>query len=251
MLISRAHYGALLFAIVLTGCGGGGGSDFEPAEPITARGFYDVTLSNGRTGGLVVLGDGTYWGIYSTVSNDNIVAGVIQGTGTENGNTFTSSNGRDFNLEIAEILSFSVASTFSEMASFSGTATYSGGGGTVMYTGTYDDSFDDTPSLTAIAGSYSGEAVSSGGNELAQLTINGSGNFTGSGGSGCTFSGTVTPRTDGNVFNLSVRFNGGVCVNGTATLNGIAVYDDVEQAIIGVVLNGSRSDGVILIGAKS
>lgn len=249
MSVARSHVGLSLITFILIGCGGGG-SDFEPAEPIKARGFYDMTLSNGRTGALVVLGDGSYWGIYSTVANDDIVAGVLQGTGTETGNNFTSTNGRDFNIEGADVLSFSVASTFSEMTSLGGTATYSGGGGTVTFTGTYDDTFDDTPSLAAIAGSYFGEAASSGGNETAQFTINGSGNFTGSGGSGCSFNGTFSPRSDGNVFNLSIRFNGGECVNGTSTLTGIAVYDPIEAAIIGAALNGSRSDGVIFVGAK-
>lgn len=249
MTLHLRRWALLCIAAALTSCGGGG-SDLAPSTPTAARGLYQGALSNGRVASLVVLSDGTFWGIYSDVSNDNLIAGVLQGRGNTGGNSFTSTNGRDFNLEGLGILTFSAAATFSEMASFSGTATYSGGGGSVTYSGTYEDSFDDAPVVTALAGTYTGEAATSDGTEAASVTINSAGTFTGSGSSGCTFSGSLAPRTDGNVFDVAITFNGGVCVNGSNTIRGIALYDATDKQLIAAALNNSRTDGAIFVGVK-
>lgn len=240
---------AILSATLLSGCGGGGGGDGGSTEPTPARGSYDVTFNNGRSGGLVVLSDGTFWGVYSAVGNDAVIAGLIQGSGTTNGSGFTSGNGRDFSFEGNGVSNFSVNSQFEEMASFAGTASYATGN--VTFAGTYDDTFDDTPSLAAVAGSYTGQAANTGGIELASFSINGAGAFSGSGASGCTFSGSLTPRTDGNVFNVAITFNGGVCLFGTSTIRGIAVYEPESAGLLVAVVNGSRTDGGLFLGFKS
>lgn len=245
---SRTLASLLTLCTLTAACGGGGGGVEDFALPTPARGFYTLTLNNGRTGYLTILSDGTYWGLYSTVANDNVVAGLLQGSGNTNANQFTSGNGRDFNLEGLEILEFDVTATFSEMASIAGTADY--GGDTVSFTGVYDDSFELTPSLAAVAGSYSGEAASSGGNETATFTVTTAGVVSGSGSSGCTFSGTLEPRTDGNVFDTTITFHGGVCVNGSQTTHGIAVYDDTTHHLDAAVLNNARDDGAIFLGDK-
>lgn len=240
---------AILSATLVSGCGGGGGSDGGGAtEPTPARGAYNVTFDSGRTGGLVILGDGTYWGVYTAEGNDGVIAGLIQGTGATNGAAFTSTNGRDFSFELAEIFNFSVNSQFAEMESIAGTVSYPGGG--VTFAGPYDPTFDNTPTLAAVAGSYVGEAVSSGGNELASFTITSGGVFSGSGESGCSFTGSITPRTDGNVFNVAITFNGGVCVNGSTTIRGIAVYEPETQGLLSAALNNSRTDGALFFGFK-
>lgn len=234
--------------LFLSACGGGGGG-FEPAEPTAARGLYSGPISNGRALDFVVLGDGTYWGVYSTVADDNLVAGLIQGQGSTSGTAFTSSNGRDFNLEGLGIQNLTLNAEFDEMTSFEGTARYSPSN-EVTFTATYDDDFELTPSLASVAGTFSGMAASSGGTESATLSISAVGAVTGSGSSGCTFSGTIAPRADGNVYDVSISFNGGTCVNGTATTAGIGVYDATAKQLIAAVLNGSRTDGAIFVGTK-
>ena len=251
MSLPRLAALAPFFLVAACGGGGGGGGDDFESEPTAARGFYVGTTNTGRAVEAVVLSNGTYWAIYSTVANDNVVAGVLQGRGSTSGTSFTSSNGRDFNLEGLEILPFSLDATFAEMASLSGTADYTGPTGNVTFSAVYDDSFELTPSLATVATSYSGTAASSAGAESATFTITSGGAISGSGSSGCTFSGTVAPRTDGNVYDITVKFNGGPCVNGTETIKGIAVYDATAEVLTAAALNGDRDDGVIFVGSPT
>lgn len=179
------------------------------------------------------------------------MAGVLQRRASTDGTSLISSNGRDFNLEGLGILTFSLQATFDEMTSISGVADYSGPTGNVTFSGTYDDTFEDTPSLETIDGGYDGTAASSGGIEGVVFTISSAGAISGSGSSGCTFTGTIAPRTDGNVYDISIKFNGGVCVNGTGTVTGIAVYDAVNERLTAAALNSDRDDGAIFIGAPT
>lgn len=247
---SFARVLAPLIGLIVAACGGGSSSDGESSEPTPARGFYTGFTSTSRAVNVVILSNGTYWGLYSDPSDDTRLAGVLQGRGSTSGTSFTSSNGRDFNLEGVGILNFSLQSTFAEMSSISGIADYAGPTGNITFTASYDDSFELTPTLAAIQGSYSGEAASSGGVESASFSISSSGAVSGSGSSGCTFTGKITPRTDGNVYDLTVKFNGGVCVNGTASVTGIAVYEDPEDTLTAAVLNSDRDDGAIFLGTK-
>lgn len=71
----------------------------------------------------------------------------------------------------------------------------------MTFNGTYDASFKQAPSLAAVAvaGTYSGIGPSAG----TTVTVATSGAITGTDG-GCTFTGTATPRTDGNAFNVPI-----------------------------------------------
>jgi len=80
-----------------------------------------------------------------------------------------------------------------------------------------------------------------------------SGSLTGAGSSGCTFSGSITPRASGKaVYNVSVTFAGGVCLFGTQTINGIAVVagSGAAQALYAAALNATRSSGFVLISTR-
>jgi hypothetical protein len=105
-------------------------------------------------------------------------------------------------------------------------------------------------SLSIIEGTYSGEAITSAGTEFAMLTVSSSGAISGSGASGCSFVGSASPRASGNVYDLSVTFQGGVCVNGTSTLTGIGDFTSSTSTMAAVALNASRSDGFVFFGVK-
>lgn len=241
-----------LIAVGLSACGGGGGggsSGSTPPPSGTAEGLWQGSTNTNRAIAGVVLDDGTYWFIYSSAGNSVVIAGVVQGNGASNNGGFSSSNGKDFNLEGLGVNNFTLAGTYTQKSGLVGTLTYSPSS-TTTFTNSYDTDYDLTPSLAAIAGNYSGSAATSGGTESATVIITSSGAITGRGASGCNYTGSASPRTKGNVYNISVTFSGGVCANGTSTVTGIAYFDAPTKQLTSAALNSARSDGFIYVGTK-
>jgi len=241
----------VIAVLVMVGCGGGGGDGGggSPNVSSPAEGLWQGTTNTNRRIAGVVLEDGTYWLIYSPVGSSTVIAGVAQGTSTSSNGSFTSSDGKDFNLEGLGINNFTVAGTYTAKSTIGGTLTYAPSG-TTTFTGSYDTDYDLTPSLAAIAGTYSASAATSGGIDSATVIISGTGAISGVGASGCSFTGSATPRTKGNVYNVSVTFGGGVCANGTSTVTGVAYYDASSKQITSAALNSGRTNGFIVVGVK-
>jgi hypothetical protein len=233
---------------LIVGCGGGGG-DAPAAVPsvVSASGLWKGATNTNRTITGLVLSDSTYYVLYSAVGNPNLIAGVVQGTGSLNGSTFSSSNGRDFNIEGAGVLPVTVSATAATKQSLNGSVVYTGG--TTTFSSSYSVDFEVTPTLAAVAGTFSGQVALSQGVQSASVTVSSGGQLTGTG-SGCAFSGTVTPRTDGNAYNFSVTFGASPCFFAGQTLTGIAYYDATVKRLYAAAPNASRTDGVLYVGTK-
>jgi hypothetical protein len=124
------------------------------------------------------------------------------------------------------------------------------GVGATTFTSNYSADYDVTPSLAILAGTFTGQVISSQGVENATVTVNAVGGITGTGVSGCSVTGTATPRTNGNVFNLSLTFGGAPCLFANQTMAGIAYFDSVAKRIYGATPNAARTDGVLFVGVK-
>jgi hypothetical protein len=238
--------GLLIVAWAVAACGGGGSTSTAVS---TAEGLWNGTISSGRTADALVLDDGTYWVIYSLVGNSSVIAGAAQGNGTSNNGTFSSSNGIDFNLEGFGINPFTLSSSYTAKSTLSGTITYPS---STAYTfkATYDTDYDFMPSLATIAGTYVGTAATLGGIESATLTVSGTGAMSGRSATGCTYTGTASLRPKGNVYNISVTFEGGICSNGTATVTGVAYFNAKTNQLIAAALNSDRTNGFLGEGIK-
>ena len=216
----------------------------------TAEGLWIGTTNTFRSLTGIVLENGTYWVLYSSPNNSTVIAGVVQGSGTSLNGSFSSSNAKDFNLEGKGIDNATVSGSYITKRSFNGAVTYSSLNPSVTFTSTYDPSYEEIPRLTRLAGTYAGTAAVVGGTESASLTVTSSGAISGFGMSGCEFSGTATPHLKGNVFDLTVTFGGGVCLNGTSTVTGIGYFDVTSGQLYGAALNSGRSNGFIFVGTK-
>ncbi|MGI9302241.1 MAG: hypothetical protein ACR2RB_05970 [Gammaproteobacteria bacterium] len=252
-LHKTACVGALT-ALAMSGCGGG--SDPAPASTPSssgsAEGIWNGTTDTSRTIAGIVLDDGTYYVIYASPGSSAGPSGVIQGNGTSNNGNFSSSNTRDFNLEGLGVLSATVSANSSARQSFNGSINYADPSvGSVSFTSTYDTRYDATPNLNALAGTYTGDVASSAGSESASVTVASNGSFTGSGASGCTFTGTAIPRSSGNIFNISISFAAAPCVLPNTTVSGVAFFDEASGDLIATAPNSSRTDGVLFIGTKT
>jgi len=211
--------------------------------------LYEGSTSNGRFVTGLVLDDGTLYFLYSVVGNSSVIAGVVQGNGTSSGTTFTSSNTVDFNLEGYGVLTGSVSATYSAEQSISGTLSYSNGA-INTFAGTYDPLYEATPSLTALAGTFTGQAASSAGVATANVTVQSNGTITGTVSGGCGFTGTAAPRARGNVFNASISFGSAPCPFANQTLSGIAFFNPNTKRLYVAAPNAARSDGVLFVGTK-
>jgi hypothetical protein len=246
---------ACAIAATLSACGGGGLGipDLVPQTQNTTipEGLYAGTTSTNRTIVGLVLDDGTYYILYSDINNPALIAGVFQGSGTALNGSFSSSNGKDFNLQGLGVLSANISASYTLKQSFNGSINYPSLNQTGSFTGSYDSKYELTPSLATIAGTYTGTSgTSSGVGDNVTLTISSSGTITGSGASGCTFSGTVAPRSKGNVYNASITFGGSPCLFANTTVTGGAYYDAVAKRLYAVGLKAARDNGVIFVGTK-
>lgn len=242
--------GALLASILLaSACGGGGFDVTAPSPSPTAQGLWIGTTNTGRTGTALVFSDGSYYVIYSPVGNSTTIAGVVQGSGTSSSGTFFSSNARDFNLEGLGVLAATVSASYSSKQSFNGSITYSTGG-SVTFTTAYDAAYENAASLAVLAGTYTGQVVSSAGIENATLTVSTNGAISGASSLGCSATGTASPRTDGNAYNLSITFGAAPCIFANQTFAGIGYFNSATKRLYAAAPNAARTDGVLFVGTK-
>jgi hypothetical protein len=264
----------LLISFALTACGGSGNNSsvsgsnpsvesnsngssvVTPTLVGSPEGLWKGTTNTDRTTLGFVLDTNEYWIIYSIAGNSTALGGVLQGSGVTDGGTFTSDNGKDINMEGSGARDISLIANYQEKSTFNGVLSYPDPLliPLTSLSATYDADYEQSPSLADIAGNFAGTAYSSAFIEPSHITISSTGALTGSTGdlktTSCIFSGTVTPRFHGNVYDISITFGGGGCVNGTDKLIGVAYFDSANSALTIATLNQSRT-GAFLYGGTS
>jgi hypothetical protein len=128
--------------------------------------------------------------------------------------------------------------------------TYPGLNQTYTFTTSYDAAYAQAPSLSAIAGTYTGIASTVGSNQLTTIAIRSSGVVVGTDTGGCSFLGAAVPRSKGNLYDLSLVFGGGTCSNGTNAVTGVGYLDSSAKRLYLALLNGPRTDGLVFVGIK-
>ncbi len=231
-------------------CGGGyresDVSFLSQPTATSAEGRWTGTAPTGRTVAGLVLEDGSYWLFYSAKNNPNILAGVIQGTGTSHSCSFGSSNTRDFNLEGAGIRTATMRGTYVPNKRFDGTIAYFNGD-TESFTSTSDADAESAPNLTLVTGTYSGLRTD---NHQVTVTVDAAGTLSDHASDGCTVAGTLSPRATGNVFHTSVTFGGDACRKGSETVTGVAFYDAATNRLYIAALNDARTTRYLFLGTK-
>lgn len=234
---------ATTLTLLLAACGGSGDDAPPPnGNTASAQGLWVGTTATNRALTGLVLSDGSYFIVYS-VANGSAVGGVVQGTGTVTGSTFSSGNARDFNFQGGGFNNGAVTAAVTTKQSFNGNIS-----GTT-FTTAYDVRYETAPTLAAVAGTYDGNSASSNGSGGTTLTIATTGAISSNSG-GCTITGTVTPRVDGNAYNVSLVFGGAPCFFANQTLSGVAYFDAPNKRLYSVTPNAARSDVLFFVGTK-
>lgn len=236
----------LAAAAALVACGGGGGaapaSAPVPVTNVSAEGIWNGTTSTGFSVFFVILENGESWGIYGLTS----ITGAFFGNASTNSSSI-SMNGTSFDF-ISRV--GSPGTLTGTVVSKSTLNLVSPAGSTLN--AAYSTSYDQTPSLAALAGTYSGQAVSGGtAPQATTVTISATGTVNAVV-VGCATSGSVIPRATGkNIFNVSVTSVGPACALGTGTVStGIAYFNPVTRQFIAMALNPSKGDGFVYTGTR-
>jgi hypothetical protein len=247
---------ALASSMLVAACGGGGGdSAATPAPSTSAEGVYGGALSGSTSSAfnLLVLENGEFWSLYGVQTSTVFgVAGFAQGTGTSTNSSFSSSNAKDFGF--APALAGSLTATYNAIAKTI-TGTVTAGTGTVGFSGgpiagsLYN--YDTAASLTTIAGAWTTTSITG---ETVAINVAANGAYTAAGSSGCTFSGTVTPRASGkNVFNVSLTFGAAPCALSGQSGTGIAIAYPLTGGLTQLLIaatDSTRTYGAGVFGTR-
>ncbi|MDR0577511.1 MAG: hypothetical protein LBI87_08255 [Candidatus Accumulibacter sp.] len=208
---------------------------------------------------MLMLENGEFWTIYGNYDSQNVlrVTGFIQGTGTSNDVSFTSSNAKDYMWDYyghyQSAVNGNLSATYDNSAgTFSGTFIEAGGisqfSGGPMTRSTYN--YNTPANLADISGSWYLDAPDAG----VVVSIDPSGSFTGLSAYGCFMSGNIVPRPSGkNVFNVTIWFSGSPCDLANQTATGIASAYPLSNGRTHLIVAGmdaSRSYGAVLFGTR-
>ncbi|MDM0116918.1 hypothetical protein QTI66_32850 [Variovorax sp. J22R133] len=244
----------LASAAVLTACGGGGGGGDNKAAAQTLvqappaagpEGFYKGKAGTADVTG-VVLDDGRSYAIYTTPDRADL-GGVVIARGSASNGTYTSTVAKDFVVEQG-VRSGSLTASYVAKTSFNGT--FVSGGKTTQFTGTYSTDYELTPSLAAVAGVYDFALMASEGSVGSGVVTVTSAGALSSSEPGCSTSGTVQPKSKGNVFDMTWTSTGVNCLFPGVTLSGIGIYDAGRKAFLTIVHNADITSGTLAAGIK-
>lgn len=245
---------AMAASVLLVACGGGGGSSESapptptPGEP-APEGFYNGISDVGATVKGVVLNNHEYYVLYGEDSGDVFtVYGIILGSGAATTDTFTSGNLKDFHFLNGNVLNGTMSANFVREQNLTGTVSYDGGT-TLGFSAAYDAAYEQAPDLAEDAGTYMGTALNPAGETAATLNVASTGQLSGSDDTGCSFAGELSPRSSGDIYDLTITFAGVPCTYSHQTLHGIAYFQHGEA--IAAATTPQRDGGVFFIGHPS
>jgi hypothetical protein len=230
----------MLAAAVLAGCGGGG----DDANP---TGLFNGTASGSRSVSTTVLGDGSYYLLYSPAGSPAAVGGLVVGTGAIQDNRFSSTDARDYSMEGTGTKAASLSGDVATRQSFNGTLA-SGTSAPLTFSSTYSPEIEGTATLAALAGTYPGLVTFSLGGRAGTFAVTQAGAFS-TNINGCPITGNAVPRTDVKAYNLTLTFAGAPCVFPNQTFTGIARLDAAGK-LYGLVKNETLAQAIVFVGTR-
>lgn len=258
----RVAVSATCFA-VLSGCGGGGGS--EPPAVTRAEGAYSGPLDGRRwvsTVTMVVLENDEVWAPYGVMASGVLkVDSFMHGVGTSRAGTLTVPALRDY-FDPWTVYQGSLSATYTPGTQLDGSMTYpvslpypNGKAGFDARSSAVVPYRYDTPaSLASLTGVWMTGLFG----EHGHTTIQANGAFSvvntdSSGGVRCVSTGQIAARASGkNVFDVTMQIGPAPCESPNSTARGIAILlpDPSPQLVMMAVVDGNTSVGVLVNGTQ-
>lgn len=222
--------------------------------PASPEGLYrSALLGSGNTHIDILMVDGdVLYGAYGAALPSMLnMTSFVQGSGTSNGVSFSSSDAKDFGPTVAE--SVTINANYNPGTTLTGTIKIGTGtiniNGTAVATSTYN--YNTPANLADVAGTW---RMTRKNKQNADVVIAANGTLTGTTTNGCNMSGTLKPRASGkNVFDVSLTYGSGTsCEIPSGTVTGVAystLYNSgaTRQLIISAT-NAARTSGVNYYG---
>ena len=247
-----------LISLLLAGCGGGSYSETnmtqnnQPAQNIGGgggsanadpQGSWTGTTPSGTAAKFVILENGESWSLETTGEE---ITGAYYGQTTVSGDKVIGQS-----KPIGSSTSLNVTGTLVQKSSM--TLSQNGGALAVF---SYDSTYDKPATSATLKGSWSVEALSASTRISTMapktVTINDAGAFTYNE-TNCAINLTMVPRATGkNIYNVAITFVGTGCLVSDVPLSGIGSVNTnvTPHRFFALVLNSSKTDGIILGGVK-
>ncbi|RZI80863.1 MAG: hypothetical protein EOP38_21165 [Rubrivivax sp.] len=241
--MSRKLIAVALTSCALVACGGGGGGGDDTTGPAQAEGIWAGPSSAGTDIEIVILDDGSTWGL---VAQGNTAFAVIQAPGSSlRGDTITLNNPRFYEFGEDNYVNGNVSARVTG-DTLAGTAT--GAGQTSTFTLARQPNYRQAVTTAAAAGTWTGSSGSLAGFGSLSVTIQANGSFTAQDGP-CLITGSITPRAGVAVFNMNGQYQASSSCPVNFQLTGIAVPSGSNKLLIGAVLP-DRSDATLAIVSR-
>ena len=257
--MTKLKYTLLALSVIgLQACGGGGGGGGTPALSLeSVQGVYDTTTYSGSgLGGAtqavraVVLRDGSTWLFLMdglTATNPSPV-GLAKAGVTVSGQTFSGTGKR---YMLADSSSNTLAVTGSVPAANSLSLSFSdstGGATTASATVAAVTRFNAVAAKADMAATwtFSDSLPTLDGGSVKRTwtwTVDANGTLSGTNSQGCTFTGTVLPRSEAlAVFDVNIT---GTCASTTSILNGVAFQNSAKDLTTFGLTYNDGSTGIV------
>lgn len=243
-------------ALALTACGGGGGGGTSLA-PLAEGAYMGTSTGSNPNFFLLRLENQEIWSMSGTLaSNIFTIARFRQGQSTSSDGVFAVSNAKDFTttpaIDAPSTGTYTASNTFTATTTISGTTVTSTG--SPVANSLYN--YNTAAQLSDFAGSWIVNDLQGNTNSLTVTAGNIAGSITSGTYTGCTYSGTLTPRSSGkNVMNVTLTYGAAPCAatDQGVSFTGIALAyiatGTTQQLLLGSV-NAARTSGHALIGTR-
>ena len=202
---------------------------------------------------MFIQNNGNYWVIGGNATSGTVTYNsMISGTGTSTATTFTSNNGVDL-FSSPQYVNDSISATYQSLSTFTGSLIEGTTSYSLNLTAVPGYSFNVTPSLSAVAGTYNLSLANKGTLDTSTISIGTTGSFNGTTAKGCSYTGNVTPMTSGeNAYNFSINFGPSPCVNPSISQTGtiVIITTTIGTQLFGGVFANNLANATILIGTK-
>jgi hypothetical protein len=246
---------AAALTMLLAGCGGGDDDCDDGCSPPgsaldRAAGFYEGVNASNRHVSVIVIETGRYYVLYGPtgIPSSTQIEGVLVGDGTASGSTFTASTLQNLNFTDQTNVAGAMAATFQLRSYFDANLSYVGGA-TDAFNSDYSFRYEDPPSLSLVAGNYTGQLASIVGVPNANMTISSSGAVSIAATGGCTAGGTILLHPFGNVYDVNLSFGAG-CPAAGLTLSGHAKYDTTTNSLTAITTTPGVTSTVMVVATK-
>lgn len=249
-------FGFALVASFLTGCGGGGGGNTLP--PLSEGAYMGTSTGSNPNFFLLRLENQEIWSMSGTLSgNIFFINRFRQGQSTSNNGVFSVSNAKDFRdtpaIDAPSTGTYTASNTFTATTTISGTSVTSTG--SPVTNSLYN--YNTAAQLSDFAGPWTVNDLQGNTNSLTIAAGNIAGSITSGPNSGCTYTGTLTPRSSGkNVMDVVLSYDPIAACAATdqgVSFTGIALTymatGTVRQFLLGSI-NAGRTAGHALVGTR-